>query len=269
MKPSTRPLDLRDSVMASVAEEITAKNFGRLSVGTLPSQNACGSKVETNSSPGRAPSTSIFNSAVSPAANRSSAAGNGARNSRAHEHASHAREHGAEQRRQSGELDFFKEIDADRTIVPLFGEKHFDESAENNRLHKTRAGLQRGFRDEAKGRIFGLAAFNEIIRQHAFDHGGEREMRQAPAESPRAGSPSCRRRASIVSMPVPDTTPNCPRRDTARASFQFEIATPMPPWIILGNTVIGEGWQGAGKTRPFRDGCRINEDGEMASSIAR
>ena len=108
-------------------------------------------------------------------------AGNGARNSRAHEHAGHAREHGPEQRRQSGELDFFQQIDAHQSIMPFFGEEHLDEGSENNRLHKARTELQRGFRNEAKGRTLGFAAFNEIIRQHARDHVGQRKMCQRPA----------------------------------------------------------------------------------------
>ena len=43
------------------------------------------------------------------------------------------------------------------------------------------------------------------------------------------GSPFCRRRVNTMAMPVPETTPSCPRLDTARARFQFDTATPMPP----------------------------------------
>ena len=42
-------------------------------------------------------------------------------------------------------------------------------------------------------------------------------------------SPSWRRRARRTGNPVPETTPNCPRRATARASRQLDTPTPMPP----------------------------------------
>jgi hypothetical protein len=40
-----------------------------------------------------------------------------------------------------------------------------------------------------------------------------------------------------LSKAVPETTPNCPALETARASFQLETATPMPPWIIIGSVI--------------------------------
>ena len=44
-----------------------------------------------------------------------------------------------------------------------------------------------------------------------------------------SGSPHCNRLARMASSAVPETTPNCPRRDTARASGQPDTPAPIPP----------------------------------------
>src|SRR5680860_610291 len=48
------------------------------------------------------------------------------------------------------------------------------------------------------------------------------------------GSPSWSLRASTMSRPIPDTTPNCPAWETCDASRQEDTAAPMPPWMMLG-----------------------------------
>src|SRR5580765_7068338 len=50
-------------------------------------------------------------------------------------------------------------------------------------------------------------------------------------------SPSWSRRTSSASILVPETTPNCPRCDTARASGQPETPIPIPPWMSRGQVM--------------------------------
>ena len=70
-----------------------------------------------------------------------------------------------------------------------------------------------------------LAAFDCVAGAlGVHPHHAAAARRMCPSSSPQ---PS--RRASTVAMPVPDTTPNCPRRLTARASFQSDTPTPIPP----------------------------------------
>src|SRR5689334_17259534 len=69
------------------------------------------------------------------------------------------------------------------------------------------------------------------------------------------GSPSCRRRTSIVSIAVPETTPSCPRRETARARDQLETAMPMPPWMITGSGAAPAAARGMLIRRRLASGC--------------
>ena len=103
-------------------------------------------------------------------------AGDGARDARAHQHIIHAREHRAENRRQRGELDFFQKVDADRSVMSLFGKKYFREIGRHGERHVIRAGLQTGQRRELEGRIGGLAAGDEIIFENFDGHARHGEM---------------------------------------------------------------------------------------------
>ena len=56
-------------------------------------------------------------------------AGNRGRDARPHEHDIDTCEHRAEERRQRRQLDLLEEVDADRIVVALAGQKHLDEVA--------------------------------------------------------------------------------------------------------------------------------------------
>ena len=103
-------------------------------------------------------------------------AGNGARNARAHQHIIHARKHRAENRGQRWELDFFQKVDADQAGVTFLGEKNFREICRDRQRHEIRAEFEAGQRRELEGRVGGLAAGDEIVREDFGRDAGHGEM---------------------------------------------------------------------------------------------
>ena len=107
--------------------------------------------------------------------------GDGAGNARAHQHIIHARKHRAENRGQRGELEFFQKVDADQSRVAFLGQKHFRKIGRDGQRHKIRAGRQAGQRREFEGRVGGLAAEDEIVRENFGGHAGHGKVFQRVA----------------------------------------------------------------------------------------
>ena len=60
--------------------------------------------------------------------------------------------------------------------MAFFGEENFHKIRRDGQRHKIRAGLQAGQRREFEGRVGGLAAGDEIIRQHFGRDAGHGEF---------------------------------------------------------------------------------------------
>ena len=109
-------------------------------------------------------------------------AGNGARYTGTHEDVIHLGEHGAVEGGERGELDLFKIVDANRSLMAFFGQKNFDEVGDDRQLDQLTAGPERRHGRQGKRNAGGLAAGNEVICEHAGGHAWERESGQGMAQ---------------------------------------------------------------------------------------
>jgi hypothetical protein len=163
----------------------------------------------------------------------------------AHQHVVDAGQHGAVQRRQVGHLHLGQEVDPHRAVVPLLGQEHLHEEARMvscSRTARPPAGTS-GSRGTARR---GRARRAEVLRSTSAPTSGQGKCSIARRMCPPA-SPSCRRRTIRESTQVPETTPSCPRSETALASTQLDTPTPMPPWMMSGCGAPARGRVSAGR----------------------
>lgn len=112
--------------------------------------------------------------------------GNVARDASAHQHIVDSGEHCAKQRRQGRKLDFFQQIDSNRTAVALLGQKNFHKIRRNRQFRQPGTRLQRRQGCGNKGRGKRLASVDKILSQDAKSDAGNRKMPQSMPDS--AGS---------------------------------------------------------------------------------
>ena len=106
-KPSTLPLDLRASVMASVADATMPRNSGRFKVGALPPQKAARVKVRKKFFAGQRAFDVNFQLHRLALGQPVEHAGNAARDARSHQHVIHARRASHQRSRAGWGIGFF------------------------------------------------------------------------------------------------------------------------------------------------------------------
>ena len=175
-KPSTLPLALRASVIASVDEATMPRKRGRFSFAASPSQKARGSKRDRKSSPCGAPSTSIFNSAGSPSAKLVEHAGDRPRDAGAHQHVVHARQHRAVQRGQGGELDLLQKLMPTTPPWPSLARNTSTKFAATVNSSRARDGRRLGRGSALEPHVGALAPGHEVLAQDPSGHRRRRDV---------------------------------------------------------------------------------------------
>ena len=191
-----------------------------------------------------------------------------ARDAGAHQHVVDAGEHRAVRGRRRGHLHLLQVVDADRPVVALLGQPHLDEVADDGEL-LARPGSWRSVSLGIGGtacRRRGRPSTEVACRAPASASAGHGELRPARGGTSPSGSPSCSRRASTVSSAVPDTTPSCPARDTARASRQRRHGHAHAALDDHGSRGLGHG-HGHGGSLPIN--LRFVGYGSVASAAPR
>ena len=108
-------------------------------------------------------------------------AGDVQRDSRAHQHIAHARQHGAVDRGQVRHLHLLKIIDAHRILVAFPGQKHFNEVADHAQLDELARIVLLVHGKRLDRAHLQLAAGNEILLPDASGHLWKGKCVQSPA----------------------------------------------------------------------------------------
>ena len=105
---------------------------------------------------------------------------NGPRNSRPHQDIIDLGQHGAKQRRQCRQLQFFHEVDADKSVMMLLGEKHLHKVGNDAKLDAFPRHQRTRHRMRHKRRLRRLAAGDIIASQDFSGNFREWETFQGP-----------------------------------------------------------------------------------------
>ena len=142
-----------------------------------------------------------------------------------------------EHRPQAGErdrqLDLAQVVDPDRAVVSLLGEVDLAEVGHHGELLQRHRRLQGEHRHDPVGPTRRATGRQEVGVEDPLGQRRHRERGQRP--------PDMAALVAVLQAPGVDDVQRRARddsevtcRETARASRQPEIATPMPPWMIVG-----------------------------------
>ena len=166
-------------------------------------------------------------------------AGDLQRDAGAHQDVADAGQHGAVDGDQVRRLDLLEEVDADGIVVAFARQEHLHEVGDRSQTSASGRGHSWAcVGRRVYGRLGRLAAGDEVGAPDALGHRAERERVEGAAHVPAGIAILQPPRQHLVEGGAGRRRRAGPSDETACASRQLEIPTPMPPWMIFGSVML-------------------------------